>query len=211
VVEQQDGISAAVGLIQAQLGSYVVVKPARQGSALGVTLVDNANQLHGAVQSAFELDPRLLVERRIDGKEITVGVIDVDVEANKDTTANKGRGKPTQTLAFPVIEIATPDNTFYDYAHRYTVGLSDHLMPAPLTPAQTERLQNMAITAHRSLGCRDLSRADFVVPNDDEEYLLEVNTIPGMTPTSLYPDGASGFGLTFAELTSYLVERAASR
>ncbi|MFT5793946.1 MAG: D-alanine-D-alanine ligase [Saprospiraceae bacterium] len=205
VVEQADGISAAVDLIQAHLGSYVVVKPARQGSALGVTLVDNANQLPGALQLAFDLDPRLLVERRIDGKEITVGVIDVNVD-----TAVKQR-QSTQTLAFPVIEIATPDNTFYDYAHRYTVGLSDHLMPAPLTSAQTLRLQAIAIAAHRSLGCRDLSRADFVVPNDDEEYLLEVNTIPGMTPTSLYPDGASGFGLTFAELTSYLVERAAAR
>jgi len=213
VVEQQHGISAAAELIQAQLGSYVVVKPARQGSALGVTLVDNPNQLHGALQYAFALDPRLLVERRIDGKEITVGVIDVDVDGDPalEKTHQKGRGKLTQTLAFPVIEIATPDNTFYDYAHRYTVGLSDHLMPAPLTTAQTQRLQAIAIAAHRSLGCRDLSRADFIVPNDDEEYLLEVNTLPGMTPTSLYPDGASGFGLTFAELTSYLVERAAAR
>ena len=201
VVEQHQGIKAARKLILSELGSYVVVKPARQGSALGVTLVDDASQLHEALATAFTLDPRLLIERRVDGKEITVGVIDVDVDGDIED----------QTLSFPVIEIATPDNTFYDYAHRYTVGLSDHLMPAPLTPAQTERLQAIAITAHRSLGCRDLSRADFVVPNDDEEYLLEVNTLPGMTPTSLYPDGASGFGLTFAELTSYLVERAAAR
>jgi D-alanine-D-alanine ligase len=201
VVEQHQGIKAARKLILSELGSYVVVKPARQGSALGVTLVDDASQLHEALATAFTLDPRLLIERRVDGKEITVGVIDVDVDGDIED----------QTLPFPVIEIATPDNTFYDYAHRYNVGLSDHLMPAPLTPAQTERLQAIAITAHRSLGCRDLSRADFVVPNDDEEYLLEVNTLPGMTPTSLYPDGASGFGLTFAELTSYLVERAAAR
>jgi D-alanine-D-alanine ligase len=201
VVEQHQGISAARKLILNELGSYVVVKPARQGSALGVTLVDDASHLHEALTKAFTLDSRLLIERRVDGKEITVGVIDVDVDGDIED----------QTLPFPVIEIATPDNTFYDYAHRYTVGLSDHLMPAPLTPAQTERLQAIAITAHRSLGCRDLSRADFVVPNDDEEYLLEVNTLPGMTPTSLYPDGASGFGLTFAELTSYLVERAAAR
>ena len=207
VVEQHQGISAARQLILSELGSYVVVKPARQGSALGVTLVDDASQLHEALATAFTLDPRLLVERRVDGKEITVGVIDVDADVDVD-----GDGDiEDQTLPFPVIEIATPDNTFYDYAHRYTVGLSDHIMPAPLTPAQTKRLQAIAITAHRSLGCRDLSRADFVVPNDDEEYLLEVNTLPGMTPTSLYPDGASGFGLTFAELTSYLVERAAAR
>jgi D-alanine-D-alanine ligase len=211
VVEQHQGISAASKLILSELGSYVVVKPARQGSALGVTLVDDASQLHEALTKAFTLDPRLLIERRVDGKEITVGVIDVDGDVNGDVDGDVHGDIEDQTLPFPVIEIATPDNTFYDYAHRYTVGLSDHLMPAPLTPAQTERLQAIAITAHRSLGCRDLSRADFVVPNDDEEYLLEVNTLPGMTPTSLYPDGAAGFGLTFAELTSYLVERAAAR
>jgi D-alanine-D-alanine ligase len=84
-------------------------------------------------------------------------------------------------------------------------------MPAVLSAEQTARLQAIAIRAHRALGCRDLSRADFVVPNDIEEYLLEVNTMPGMTPTSLYPDGAAGYGLSFAELVSYLVERAATR
>jgi D-alanine-D-alanine ligase len=171
------------------------VKPAGQGSALGVTLVSNENQLHEALDTAFDLNDDVLVEARIDGKEITVGVIDTD----------------EGTKAFPVIEITTPEDTWYDYEHRYTAGYSEHLMPADLTPAQTARLQDIAIRAHQSLGCRDLSRADFVVPNDNEEYLLEVNTLPGMTPTSLYPDGARGYGLSFPELVSYFVERAANR
>jgi D-alanine-D-alanine ligase len=84
-------------------------------------------------------------------------------------------------------------------------------LPAPLGEAQTHRLQEIAIAAHESLGCRDLSRADFVVPGDNEEYLLEVNTLPGMTPTSLYPDGAAAYGLDFPALVSYLIERAAAR
>jgi len=203
VVEGQQGVAAAAELILHTLGDYVVVKPARQGSALGVTLVDNASQLQGALEAAFQLDARLLVELRVDGREITVGVID---RGTPDSQTDH-----TRTEAFPVIEIATPDNTFYDYAHRYTVGLSDHIMPAQLSPEQTQRLQTIAIQAHQALGCRDLSRADFVVPNEDEEYLLEVNTLPGMTPTSLYPDGAAGYGLGFAELVSDLVERAANR
>jgi D-alanine-D-alanine ligase len=219
VVERHKGVAAAAAAIQNTLGDYVVVKPARQGSALGVTLVDNASQLFSALENAFQLDDRLLIELRINGKEITVGVLDIDNTVDDECDADVDRaqdrepdaGLETRTEAFPVIEIATPDQAFYDYAHRYTVGLSDHIMPAPLGAEQTRRIQNIAIQAHRALGCRDLSRADFVVPNENEEYLLEVNTLPGMTPTSLYPDGAAGYGLSFAELVSYLVERAAKR
>ena len=189
------GIADSVEQIAQQLGHYVVVKPSSQGSALGVTRVDNVNQLHEALTTAFKLDKRVLVEQRIDGKEITVGVIDTDDGAK----------------AFPVIEIALPPNSWYDFDHRYTAGLSEHVMPAPLSATQTERIQQIAVAAHVSLGCRDMSRADFVVPNDGSEYLLEVNTLPGMTPTSLYPDGARGFGLDFPELVSYLIERAAAR
>ncbi len=195
VVRRDEGAAAAVASIAKHLGEKVVVKPARQGSALGVSLIDNANQLHEAVESAFALDRRLLIEERIAGREITVGVIDTDEGC-----------KP-----FPVIEITTPADTWYDYEHRYTAGLSEHIMPARLGEAQTRRLQEIAVAAHEALGCRDLSRADFVVPDDEEEYLLEVNTLPGMTPTSLYPDGAAGYGLRFPQLVSHLVERAAKR
>lgn len=194
VVYKKDGVAAAVETIGRELGDRVVVKPARQGSALGVSLIDNANELHDAVEAAFALDERLLIEERIDGREITVGVLDTDDGCK----------------AFPVIEITTPENSWYDYEHRYTQGLSEHIMPAALSDAQTRRLQDIAIAAHESLGCRDLSRADFVVSNN-EGYLLEVNTLPGMTPTSLYPDGAAGYGLDFPALVSFLVERAARR
>ena len=195
VVDREDGVTAAVSDINHSLGEFVVVKPARQGSAVGVTLIDNAAQLHAGVENAFQYDRQLLVERRIVGKEITVGVLDTQ----------------DGTIPFPVIEITTPADSWYDYEHRYTAGLSDHLIPARLPAEQQTRLQDLAVRAHQVLGCRDLSRADFIVPNDDEEYILEVNTLPGMTPTSLYPDGARAYGKDFPALVSFLVERAADR
>ena len=195
-VDRDMPIAKSVETINSQLGSYVVIKPARQGSALGVMRVSNLNEMHEGLQNAFKFDPRLLVEKRIDGKEITVGVIDTQ----------------EGTKAFPVIEITTSSkDSWYDFEHRYTEGLSEHVMPADLPTDQAMRLKEIAIAAHQSLGCRDLSRADFIVPDDNTELLLEVNTLPGMTPTSLYPDGARGYGLDFPELVSFLVERAAKR
>lgn len=195
-VTRDKSIAASIHAIQEKLGSYVVIKPARQGSALGVMRVSNFDEMHAGLENAFQLDSRLLVEQRIDGKEITVGVIDTE----------------TGTRAFPVIEITTASkDSWYDFEHRYTAGLSEHVMPAELAQDQSIRLQEIAIAAHQSLGCRDISRADFIVPDNNTELLLEVNTLPGMTPTSLYPDGARGYGLDFPALVSFLVERAADR
>ena len=194
VVTRGSDIARAAEAIVQTLGESVVVKPACQGSAIGVTLVTSANGLPEALTSAFEYDPRLLVEELITGREITVGVIDTD----------KG------TEPFPVIEVTTPEDSWYDFDHRYTAGWSEHLMPADLPDERAVALSDCAVAAHLSLGCRDLSRADFIV-TEDEIYLLEVNTLPGMTPTSLYPDGARGYGLEFPELVKHLVERAAAR
>ncbi len=194
VIRRDAAIADCVARITGQLGESVVVKPASQGSAIGVTLIDNANKLHDALVAAFEYDHRLLIEERIRGREITVGVIDT-VDG---------------TQPFPVIEITTPEGSWYDFEHRYTEGWSEHIMPADLPQQMTEELQRIAVAAHQSLGCRDLSRADFVV-TDKDIYLLEVNTLPGMTPTSLYPDGAKGYGLDFPDLCKCLVLRAANR
>ncbi len=195
VIARQDDPASSVGKIVSELGSYVVVKPVSQGSAVGVTLVNNQNELEKALTLAATLDDYLLVEERIEGKEITVGIIDTD-----DGPA-----------AFPVIDIVTAEDAWYDFEHRYTKGLSEHIIPADLSKEQTRRLQQIAIEAHVCLGCRDLSRADFIVPDSEHEILLEVNTLPGMTPTSLYPDGALTYGLDFEALVSCLVERAALR
>ena len=182
----------------------VVIKPARQGSALGITMVNEPSQLRSGIEMGFQYDDRVLIEEKINGKEITVGVIGTPHVLEEKGVEEQGLD------AFPVIEIITPANTWYDYEHRYTEGLSTHLMPADLPDSQTQHLQQIAIEAHRVLGSRDLSRADFLV-TDTDIYLLEVNTMPGMTPTSLYPEGARGYGLTFPDLMRYLVTLALCR
>ena len=199
IVHRGEASAGAFERIRDALGERVVVKPTRQGSALGVTLVDDATELARALETALALDATVLVEERLEGREITVGVLD-------ETSADG----PVHHQAHPVIEIATPAGSWYDYAHRYTAGRSDHIIPARVPEARSTELQRIAVTAHARLGCRDLSRADFVV-SDDRIVLLEVNTLPGMTPTSLYPDGAAALGLDFPALIGKLVENALKR
>ncbi|MEE2893189.1 MAG: D-alanine--D-alanine ligase [Pseudomonadota bacterium] len=185
----------AIARITHALGVNVVVKPTRQGSALGVTLVEDSSGLERALEAALELDSEVLIEERVRGMEITAGVLEQSDGA---------------LVPHPVIEIATPDGTWYDYEHRYTAGESDHIIPARLPAATLAELQRIAVVAHRRLGCRDLSRADFVV-SAKRIVLLEVNTLPGMTPTSLYPDGAAALGHAFPELICALVSNALHR
>ena len=172
-------------------GDDVVVKPARQGSGIGVTFARGAGQLGPALETAFAHGDDVLVEERLDGAEITAGVLDV--------------GSPE---ALPLIDIRTPPGTWYDYEHRYTPGLSEHVIPAPLPEEVYRRVQDTAVAAHRLLGCRHLSRADFVVAADGRIALLEVNTMPGMTPTSLYPDAARHAGHDFGGLVASFVRDA---
>ena len=178
-----------------RLGKEVVVKPATQGSTLGITLVEDENTLHQALKTAFEFDDKVLIEERVFGREITVAVLDTD----------------EGPIALPIIDIVTKDDVFYDFEHKYTEGLSEHIVPADMSEEQSQRLRDYAIKAHLALGCRDLSRADFIVPNENEEILLEVNTLPGMTPASLYPDAARAHGLSFEALMQHFVERALKR
>ncbi len=180
----------------AALGDRVVVKPLRQGSAIGVTLVMNGGDLTQPLQTAFALGDGVLVEPFVLGTEVTVGVLDLHGDS---------------AHAFPTIEVRTPAGTWYDYTHRYTVGESEHVIPAGVGATCRARLQDIALVAHAALGCVDLSRADFIVGDADDIVLLEVNTLPGMTPTSLYPDGARAYGLTFEALVDALVNSALER
>jgi D-alanine-D-alanine ligase len=178
------------------LGDRVVIKPLRQGSALGVTPVMNGGDLAAPFAKAFALGDGVLVEPFVLGMEVTVGVLDLHGTAPR---------------AFETIEVRTPQGTWYDYEHRYTVGQSEHVIPARLNAACRQRLQRIALAAHAALGCADLSRADFIVTDSEEIVLLEVNTLPGMTPTSLYPDGARALGIDFAELVDRLIASALAR
>lgn len=194
VVSKSDDLPTLSDRLLARLGDRLVVKPARQGSALGVTFAANREELVAGLEAALRYDQQALVETRIAGKEVTVAVLERD-EAD----------------ALPSLEIRTPVDTWYDFEHRYTKGLSQHVIPAEISAEQEARVRDIARRAHLALGCRDLSRADFVVPAVGDPILLEVNTMPGMTPTSLYPDAVKAVGLSFEALVAHLVRRTLER
>jgi D-alanine-D-alanine ligase len=191
VVSRRERPGEAVARVRAEVGEDVVVKPARQGSAIGVGFAHSPAELADALETAFGYGGDALAEEQLTGSEITAGILDL--------------GEP---VPLPLIEIRTPPHTWYDYEHRYTPGWSEHLIPAPLPDGVGRQVQQAAVTAHRVLGCRHLSRADFIVTPGGRIALLEVNTMPGMTPTSLYPDAARHAGHTFQALVSALVRDA---
>lgn len=184
-------LTAAVNQITTRFQDRIVIKPLSQGSAIGVTPLPDGGDIEAALGAALEYG-QCLVEPFIAGKEITVGVL------------QKGH----ELLAHPVIEVRTADAQWYDYENRYTAGQSEHVIPAILPSDTQDELQSIALQAHQALGLRDLSRADFIVTEDLQIALLEVNTLPGMTPTSLYPDGAQHLGYDFAALMDLLVKQA---
>lgn len=178
------------------LGHGVVIKPLRQGSALGVTRMPNGGDVANAIAEGLRYGHGVLVEPFVLGREITVGVLDLH---------------GSSPVALPTIEIRTAADEWYDYGNRYTAGKSQHLIPAPLPEPLQDELARIALAAHTVLGLRDLSRADFLVTETDEIVLLEVNTLPGMTPTSLFPDAAAALGMDFPGLMDRLVRSAVAR
>ncbi|MEC7554429.1 MAG: D-alanine--D-alanine ligase [Pseudomonadota bacterium] len=194
VVTQGIELNDVITDIERSLGRQVAIKPLNAGSAIGVQLLPQGGDLASALAQSLQYGD-CLVEPFIVGKEITVGVLHT-----KDSLQ-----------AHPVIEIRTAQDQWYDYQNRYTEGSSEHIIPADLAPAVLADLQRIAVHAHTALGLRDLSRADFIVSADEQITLLEVNTLPGMTPTSLYPDGAAALGYDFAALVDLLVRAAFAR
>jgi D-alanine-D-alanine ligase len=194
VVDRGEALESAVERIATALPREVVIKPCGQGSSIGVSFASTREEVGAGLRRALEYGDGALVEERVAGKEITAAVLE--------------RPEPEALVA---IEVRTPPGSWYDYEHRYTPGLSEHVIPAELPAEQTRRVLELAVAAHRALGCRDLSRVDFVVPAAGEPVLLEVNTLPGMTATSLFPDAARAVGLPFPELVKQLVLRAWGR
>ncbi len=189
-------LAAAEREVLETLGDRVVIKPLNQGSAIGVTRMPNGGDLRAALETSLAFGHGVLVEPYVHGREITVGVLDIAGE------------KPE---SFPVIEIITATDEWYDYTNRYTAGKSEHVVPADLPDPVAGALRGHAVRAHVELGLRDLSRADYIVTDADEIVLLEVNTLPGMTPTSLFPDGARATGRAFPSLVDLLVQSAYRR
>ena len=171
------------------LGLPLVVKPASGGSSIGMTIVRTADQLAPAMDKAFAQDHTVLVEKYIQGLEITGGVL--------------GNENPD---ALPLIEII-PDSRyeFFDYEAKYTAGMTREICPARISPALTAKAQAYAREAHQALFCKGYSRTDMIL-DGEAIFVLETNTIPGMTPTSLFPQAARAAGISFADLLDRLIE-----
>jgi D-alanine-D-alanine ligase len=173
-----------------ELGLPLVVKPSRQGSTIGVSVVRKAEELEKAITDAFRYDQTVFAEKFIDGVEVTASII--------------GTKNPR---VLPLLEIV-PATGFYDYTAKYSPGMSQHIIPARIPQDVAERVEELALRSYRALGCRQFARVDFMIDREDTPFVLEVNTIPGMTETSLLPDSAKAAGITFAELVSLFVEEA---
>jgi D-alanine-D-alanine ligase len=196
-------LGEAARRVRGRLGRGVVVKPASQGSAIGVALVAEDEpdaSLERALADALRYDDVVLCERFVRGREVTCGVLEAPALGG--------------LRAFPPTEIFSKAASWYDFASRYAQGGSAHRCPADLGAELSARVQQIACAAHRAIGCRDLSRVDFVVGDGDDPSavtLLEVNTLPGMTATSLFPEAAAAAGIAFDVLCDALVRGAQER
>jgi len=182
-----------VSVITRRLGDKTVAKPANEGSAIGVTISHTPEELPAAIEAAFAHDDLILIEAFVTGVEVTVGVLGND-----------------EVVALPTIEIVA-EHEFYDYDSKYVFGMSKHIIPARISQELIDECERLAIKAHEVLGCRGMSRADMIVTADGAVEMLEVNTIPGMTNTSLLPDAAKAAGLEFPRLCEVLVGLALER
>ncbi len=180
--------------VEEVLGGFpVFVKPNEEGSTFGCTLVKAAEALAEAVALALHYDTVTLIERYVRGMEITIGVLETLDE-------------PPGLQPLPVIEIV-PKAEYYDYESKYAEGGSEHIIPARLPDSLLRRAQEIAVQCHRTLGCRGMSRTDMIAAGD-QLFVLEVNTIPGMTPTSLLPQAAEHAGISFPALLDRLIATA---
>ncbi|HJP60952.1 MAG TPA: D-alanine--D-alanine ligase [Gemmatimonadaceae bacterium] len=176
-VEQVEGI----------LGLPVIVKPSKEGSTVGLTLVKKREDLAPAIEEAGKYDYEVMIETFIPGRELTVGVLG--------------------DIALPVGEIL-PKHEIYDYECKYTAGMATEEFPAKLSPEATEKVQQQALAAFKALKLRGYARIDFRLTSEGEFYCLEANTLPGMTELSLIPQGAAAMGISFPELCERIVRLA---
>lgn len=172
----------------ARLGGYpIVVKPNAEGSTVGLTIVTEADQLPEAIREAARYDVQVLLEQFIPGRELTVAVVGDE--------------------AFPIVEIR-PKSGFYDYESKYTRGMTEYFCPADLPAPQAAKIAELGLKASDALGCRGVTRVDFRLSPQQEAYCLEVNTIPGMTPTSLVPMAAKARGMSYDQLVQRMLDLA---
>jgi len=183
-------VHSAAEAFPANFSVPLVVKPSRQGSSVGLEFVERVEDWPAALASALKFDSEVLVEEKIIGRETTVGIL---------------AGK-----ALPVVEVR-PKSGSYDYKNKYTAGNTEYFCPADFDIATTKRIQAAALGAFKAVGGRDYARVDVMVRADGSPVVLEVNTLPGMTETSLLPKAAAAAGINFAELCQRMVDLALQR
>lgn len=178
---------AAIEQVEGILGLPVVVKPSKQGSTVGLSVVKKRGDLAKAIEEASKYDDEVMIERFVPGRELTVGVLG--------------------DIALPVGEIISK-HEIYDYECKYTAGMATEEFPAKISPEATERIQQQALAAFRALKLGGCARIDFRLTSEGEFYCLEANTLPGMTQFSLIPQGAAAMGIGFPELCERIVRLA---
>lgn len=173
-----------------EFGLPVVIKAPTQGSTIGISFVHHKDEIKSAMDESFKYDPIVLVEKMVNGIEITASVL--------------GNEEPK---VLPLIEIVSATGV-YDYNAKYTVGLSEHIIPPRIQEETQSKIKNLAEKTYLAIGCKGFARVDFMVAQNGTPYIIEVNTIPGMTETSLFPDAARAEGLSFEELVKIIVNLA---
>jgi D-alanine-D-alanine ligase len=190
------GAGDALASIASSLGFPLVVKPASQGSALGVKFAQDSDGLPGALVGAFSYGQKVVIERYVKGRDLAVSVLD----------------GPSGPLPLPVVEAVPREEDFYDYESRYEIGMTTFVCPAELPAETTARAQELALAVYDLLGCHGVARVDLMLDEQSGElWVLETNVVPGMTATSLLPQAADAAGIGFDELIARVLQSAFTR
>ena len=195
VVKERDYLANPIEIENLLLKDFdlpLVIKAPNQGSTIGIYFAKQKSDLNTAILKAFKFEKEILIEEFMHGREVTVAIMGND-----------------KLQVLPTLEIVSNSGTgVYDYTAKYTKGMSDHIIPARLNENVINMINMLAEKSYRSLGCQGFARVDFLVENDTNPYVLEVNTMPGMTETSLFPDAAQHIGISFDELVNRFVQYA---
>jgi D-alanine-D-alanine ligase len=198
------GVSAALGDIERLLGFPLVVKPASQGSALGVKFARSSAELPGAIVGALSYDRKAVIERYVKGRDLAVSVL--------DGGGDEELGSPRAPLALPVVEAIPREEDFYNYESRYEIGMTTFVCPAELPDQTTARARQLALETYRLLGCHGVARVDLMLEEETGELcVLETNVGPGLTETSLLPLAADAAGIGFEDLVGRILASAFTR
>lgn len=192
-IQQGESYESLLNFFVSKVSKFpVVVKPCSRGSSVGVLVVESENGLPRAIKEAFKYDDDILIEEYIKGAELTCGILD-NFQGQK-------------YFALPVTQIMPMKHKFFNYRAKYTVGATKEITPAQIDEGVYKKVQEVAVKAHQILGCHGYSRVDMIVKNGGTVYVLEVNTLPGLTKGSLLPQQAVVAGLTFSQLLDKIIE-----